>query len=273
MPARHFPDWDAFEIAARGDEPVAFCGNLSPGNVLSAYRRGIVPFPADGEYLRDINEFRYEQRVADGVIGIVGDPASDPYRVAWWCPDPRPVIGACGVHLGRNARRLLRRADLLTTANRSFERVAEQCRAGRRPRWLTDALLETMVELHRQGWAHSVEVWREGELTAGAIGVAIGRVFSGDTLFGRHPDAARVAVADLAARFAAAGGQVIDAQWDSPLLRSLGARLVPRDGYLSRLPGAATRTPLPARPLPARRLLENPSGLGPCPATPGISPE
>jgi leucyl/phenylalanyl-tRNA--protein transferase len=258
MPGSYFPDWDAFEIAAEGaDEPVAFCGDLSPGSVLSAYRRGIVPLPAADEYLRDINEFRYEQRVADGAIGIVGDPASDPYRVAWWCPDPRPVIDAGGVHLGRNVRKLLRRADVLTTADRSFERVAELCRAGRRPRWLTDALLATMVELHRQGWAHSVEVWQDAELAGGAIGVAIGRVFSGDTLFGRHPDAARIAVADLAARFAAAGGQVIDAQWDSPLLRSLGARLVPRDGYLRTLAGPATRSPLPAQPLPARRLIDS----------------
>jgi leucyl/phenylalanyl-tRNA--protein transferase len=256
MPVSYFPGWDAFEIRSRGAEsPVAFGGDLRPGSVLGAYRRGIVPFPAADDYLRDINEFRYEQRVADGLIGIVGDPASDPYRVAWWCPDPRPVIDAGGVHLGRNVRRLLRRAGLRTTANRSFERVAEQCRAGRQPRWLTDTLLETMVELHRQGWAHSIEVWHGGELAGGALGVAIGRVFSGDTLFGCSADAARVAVADLAARLAGAGGQVVDAQWDSPLLRSLGARLVPRAAYLRTLAGPAERCRIPAEPLPARRLI------------------
>ena len=223
--------------------------------MLAACRRGIVPFPAADEYLRDINEFRYEQRVADGLIGIVGDPADDPYRAAWWCPDPRPVIDVGGVHLGRNVRKLLRRGAVRTTADRSFERVAEQCRAGRQPRWLTDTLLATMVELHREGWAHSVEVWQDDELAGGALGVAIGRVFSGDTLFGRPPEAARVAVADMAARFAEAGGQVIDAQWDSPLLRSLGARLVPRDGYLRTLAGPATRSPIPVASRPARRLI------------------
>lgn len=258
MPVSYFPDWDTFEIASPGaDVPVAFCGDLSPGSVLGAYRRGIVPLPAADEYLRDINEFGYEEQVAAGVIGIVGDPGRDPYQVAWWCPDPRPVIDVGGVRLGRNARRQLRRTGLWTTADHSFQRVAEECRAGRQPCWLTDPLLATMIELHRQGWAHSVEVWRDGELAGGALGVAVGPVFSGDTLFSRRQDAARVAVADLAARFAEAGGLVIDAQWDSQFLRSLGASLVPRERFLRTLAAApATRCPLPADRRPARRLIE-----------------
>jgi leucyl/phenylalanyl-tRNA--protein transferase len=224
--------------------------------VLGAYKNGIVPFPAPDEYVRDINEFRYEEQVAAGQISLVGDRGDDPYWVAWWSPDPRPVIEIGDVHLGRNVRKQLRRDTEWTTADNAFQRVAEQCRAGRQPRWLTDPLLETMIELHRDGWAHSIEVWRDGDLIGGALGIAIGGVLSGDSMFSRYQNAARVAVADMAARFAEAGGLLIDAQWDSPFLRSLGAELIPREHYLRLLAGAAERTALPMQPFPARRLIE-----------------
>lgn len=256
MPASHYPDWESFEIAARpGDHPVAFCADLSPASVLSAYRHGIVPFPATNEYVRDIYEFRHEDQVADGTIAIVGSTHEDPYWVAWWSPDPRPVIEVGNVHLGRNVRKQLRRGDEWTTANEAFRRVAAECREGREPRWLTDTLLETMVQLHEAGWAHSIEVWRDDRLIGGAFGVGVGCVLSGDSLFGRHPNAARVAVADMAARFAQAGGVLIDAQWDTPFLRSLGAGLIPRSRYLSLLARSAERSELPRERLPARRLL------------------
>ncbi|HXL88423.1 MAG TPA: hypothetical protein VN969_05470 [Streptosporangiaceae bacterium] len=174
----------------------------------------------------------------------------------WWCPDPRPVIGVDGIHLGRNVRKQLRRNDMWTTANRSFLEVAERCRTEREPRWLTDTLLESMAELHREGWAHSIEVWLGNDLIGGALGVGIGPVLSGDSIFSRHPDAGRVAVADMAARFAQAGGLAIDAQWDSPYLRSLGAHMLPREQYLRSLAVPAQRTVLPEAPLPARRLIE-----------------
>jgi leucyl/phenylalanyl-tRNA--protein transferase len=137
----------------------------------------------------------------------------------------------------------------------AFRRVADECRTGREPRWLTDKLLETMVQLHEEGWAHSIEVWQDEELIGGAFGIGIGCVLSGDSLFSRRPDAARVAVADMAARFAQAGGAAIDAQWDTPLLRSMGAEPVPRSRYRSMLASSAGRRELPREPLPARRLL------------------
>ncbi len=112
-----------------------------------------------------------------------------------------------------------------------------------------------MVTLHEQGWAHSIEVWQDGELAGGALGIGVGFVLSGDSMFSRRPNAARIAVADMAARFAAAGGALIDAQWDSPFLRSLGAELVPRDHYLPLLAASAERRMLPRQPLPARRLI------------------
>jgi leucyl/phenylalanyl-tRNA--protein transferase len=133
--------------------------------------------------------------------------------------------------------------------------VAQECRAGREPRWFTDALLESMVNLHEEGWAHSIEVWQDGDLIGGALGVGVGSVLSGDSMFSRHPDAARIAVADMGARFAEAGGTLIDAQWDSPFLRSLGAEPMPREDYLPLLRRSAGRSVLPAQSLPARRLL------------------
>jgi leucyl/phenylalanyl-tRNA--protein transferase len=142
-----------------------------------------------------------------------------------------------------------------TTADTVFGRVAEECRTGREPRWLTDTLLRTLAELHAGGWAHSIEVWLGDTLAGGAIGIGIGGVISGDSLFGRHRGAARVAVADMAARLELAGGLLIDAQWDSPFLRSLGAEPVPREHYLPLLGHPADRIALPSGPWPARRLL------------------
>ena len=225
--------------------------------MLTAYRHGIIPFPAADEYHRTLHEVRYEDQVAAGVIGLVGDPAGDdPYAVAWWSPDPRLVLAVDQVHLGRNVRKQLRRGSAWTTADTAFERVAERCRAGREPRWLTDTLLESLVALHEKGWAHSIEVWQDDELTGGAFGVSAGLVLSGDSIFSRRPEAGRIAVADLAARFAATGGELIDAQWDGPFLRSLGAEPLSRADYLARLGRRpAERVALPGEPQPARRLL------------------
>ncbi len=258
-----YPDWESLEITPAALSwpagpglaglPAAFCADLSPASVLGAYRRGIVPMPAPDEHFRTVNEYRYEDLVADGTIAVVG--RGDPYWVAWWSPDPRPVISVSGVHLGRNVRRQLRRHDLRTTADAAFLRVAEECRAGREPRWLTDPLLATLGVLHAEGWAHSIEVWLDGDLAGGAIGIGIGRVISGDSLFGRRPGAAAIAVADMAARLAAAGGLLIDAQQDTPFLRSLGAEPMPREHYQPLLDGPAERIELPGEPLPARRLL------------------
>jgi leucyl/phenylalanyl-tRNA---protein transferase len=264
MPVSCCPDWDSFQMApCPADGPVAFCANLSPASVLSAYRNGVFPIPAADEYARNINESRYEDQVASGAIGLVGSPHDDPFRVAWWSPDPRPVIRVSDIHLGRNVRKQLRREDVRTTANRSFRRVAEECRAGRKPRWFTDELLETTMALHEQGWAHSIEVWQDGDLIGGAFGIGVGRTLSGDSLFSRRPNTARIAVADMAARFAEAGGTRIDAQWDSPFLRSLGATLITRKDYLPLLAGQAERRVLPGEPRPARRLIPGESGTPP----------
>ncbi len=260
MSASRYPDWESFTFPAppligAASQPVAFCADLSPPSVLAAYRRGIMPMPAPDDYFRAMNEVRYEDQVAAGAIAVVGDDHADPYWAAWWSPDPRLVIGLGDLHLGRNVRKRLRHDGLTTTANTAFRQVAEACRAGRAPRWLTDELLDTLAGLHRQEWAHSIEVWLGEDLVGGAMGIGIGGIMSGDSLFARHPGAAAIAVADMSARLTAAGGLLIDAQWDSPFLRSLGARPLPRDRYLKLLDRPAAQVPLPAGRLPAERLL------------------
>ncbi|MFE6747736.1 leucyl/phenylalanyl-tRNA--protein transferase [Kitasatospora purpeofusca] len=252
----------AVDVArAPADGPAAFGGDLAPGTLLAAYRHGLFPLPAADAYASAFNEARHEEAVEAGRIALLPGPAdADPYALAWWSPDPRPVLAPDGVRLGSKLARLLRnRLDWSTTADAAFEQVLAACAEGREPPWLTRDLREALTALHRLGGAHSVEVWEEGELVGGVFGIAAGPVLSLDSMFNRRPDAARVAVADLAARFAAAGGRLLDAQWDSPHVRSLGAAPQPRDRYLAALaagngPGAGTVAPLDTARLPAVRL-------------------
>ncbi|MBO1420075.1 leucyl/phenylalanyl-tRNA--protein transferase [Streptomyces sp. FH025] len=238
---------------APADGPVAFGGRLDAGELLAAYRRGLFPLPAADVYASAYNEARYGG--ADGVALLPG--GDDPYALAWWSPDPRPVLRPDGVRLpGRLARRLRNRAQRwMTTADRAFGEVLAACAEGRQPVWLTAELASALVELNALGAAHSVEVWEGEELVGGVFGVVVGPVLSLDSMFHRRSDAARVAVADLGARFGAAGGRLLDAQWDGPHVRSLGAAPMARSRYLAELAAAARTGPLPGDRLPVARLV------------------
>ncbi|MFF2656174.1 leucyl/phenylalanyl-tRNA--protein transferase [Kitasatospora sp. NPDC058032] len=262
----------ALDVArAPADGPAAFGADLAPRTLLAAYRRGLFPLPAADPYASAFNEARCERAVAAGEIALLPVPDAgpdagldaDPYALAWWSPDPRPLLAVDGVRIGRKLSRLLRnRLDWWTTADLAFGEVLAACAEGREPPWLTEELQQALTGLHRIGAAHSAEVWEEGELVGGVFGIAAGPVLSLDSMFHRRPDAARVAVADLAARFAAAGGTLLDAQWDSPHVRSLGAVPQPRARYLAALAGGAQDAeeagravgPLDTARLPAARL-------------------
>jgi leucyl/phenylalanyl-tRNA--protein transferase len=239
---------------------VAFCGDLSPAGLLAAYRRGAFPLAAPGLKRRVGKRVEYAGRVANGTVAIVG-PAdgngvpADPYWAEWYSPDPRPVIDVSAVHMIRNMRRVIARNELLTTANTSFRRVVEECRAERPAEWLTDELMASLVALHEDGWAHSAEVWLDGELVGGAVGIAAGKVISADTVFTRISNAGRIALADMAARFREAGGQLLDLQVHSPLSSSFAAEPVPRADYLKVLESSTERVALDGTELPAKRLL------------------
>lgn len=251
--------WTGIDLTRTpGDGPVAFSARTDPDALLAAYRAGAYPLPAPDDIARAMSELTHEDDVAEGRIWLVDADAGDPYSVSWWSPDPRPVLPVRGVHLGRGLTRQLRRADWTTTLDRDFERVVHACRDGRSPQWLTDDLVRSLLALHRQGRAHSVEVWEDAELVGGVFGVRVGGVLSLDSMFRLRSGAATTAVADLADRFAEAGGTVLDAQWDSPHVRGMGAAPLPRAEYLTLLAGQP-RDPDPSRPLstdprPARRL-------------------
>lgn len=240
---------------APGDGPVAFGAELGADVLLAAYHRGLFPMPAADDYASAFNEARFEEAVAAGEVALLPGAEDDPYALAWWSPDPRPVIAPGGVRLGsRLARRLRNGLHWWTSADRAFARVLAACAEGRQPPWLNARLSATLIELQERGAAHSAEVWEGEELIGGVFGVAAGPVLSLDSMFHRRPDAGRVAVADLAARFAAAGGRLLDAQWDTPHVRALGATAVPREHYLSALAAPADVGPLPTGALPAARL-------------------
>ncbi|KQV04447.1 hypothetical protein ASE03_11875 [Kitasatospora sp. Root187] len=211
--------WEELDLTdAPADAPVAFGGALDARTLLGAYRAGLFPFPAADPVLAAFNEARW----ADGPATLVG--GDDPYALAWWSPDPRPVLPVNRLRAGPRRR---------CTVGQAFDRVLEECRRDRQPVWLTDELTAALRELHRDGRAVSGEVWEDDELVGGAYGIQVGPVLSLDSMFHRRPGAGTAVLADLGARFGAVGGRLLDAQWDSPHIRSLGAELLPRERYLA----------------------------------------
>lgn len=202
---------------AQGDL-VAVGADLAPGTVLSAYRRGL--FPMDVE--------------PGGPLG-------------WWSPDPRGVIGLDQVRVSRSLRASVRRFTV--TVDRCFDEVVAACGDPGRPHgWITPAIRRAYGELHRLGWAHSVEVWTpEGEFAGGLYGVQIGGLFAGESMVHRRRDASKVALVALVELLGGADGaregRVLDVQWLTPHLASLGGVAIARREYLRRLGRALTLPP------------------------------
>ncbi len=203
---------DAFPpVSAALTEPaglLAAGGDLAPARLLAAYRRGIFPWYEDGQ------------------------------PILWWSPDPRCVLFPGDLKLSRSLRRRLRRGDFDITFDRAFDAVIRAC-AEPRPAsggtWITNDMSDAYSRLHRLGWAHSAEVWQHGRLTGGLYGVAIGRVFFGESMFSRATDASKAALASLVHALQPLGYELIDCQLPSAHLESLGARSVPRSEFLELL--------------------------------------
>ncbi|MFJ2651605.1 leucyl/phenylalanyl-tRNA--protein transferase [Streptomyces sp. NPDC087420] len=247
--------WAALNVGAGpAERPVALGGNLDPENLLAAYRKGLYPFPAETAEAAIVNELTYEAEVRSGRVKLVPG-CQDPFAISWWSPDPRPVILVDQARIQRSLRQQLRnRTDWTTTADACFEEVVRRCRVGRAQRWLTDGLLNGLSHLHRQGHAHSVEVWEGDELIGGTFGIKVGAVFSADSQFTLRSGAGKTAVADLTRRFAEAGGLAVDVQRDGDHARLIGARPMPRAQYLDLLAARGRTRPLVTRKLPAGRL-------------------
>ena len=160
--------------------------------------------------------------------------------MAWWSPDPRAVIPLDGLRVSRSLRASMRNFDV--RIDTAFEAVIDACADPRRPgRWITADIRAAYLRLHEMGWAHSVEAWSrlDGELAGGLYGVTVGGLFAGESMFHRATDASKVALVALVDSLRADGGdtseRMLDVQWLTRHLASLGAVEVSRDEYLRRL--------------------------------------
>jgi leucyl/phenylalanyl-tRNA--protein transferase len=168
-------------------------------------------------------------------------PMADPEQgtIGWFSPDPRGVMELDAFKISRSLRQRIRQGVFDVRINRHFEQVVRAC-AERNETWISDVILRSYVGLHRLGYAHSVESWREGQLVGGLYGVAIGGAFFGESMFSRERDASKVALAALVERLTLVGFTLLDTQYLTPHLARLGAVEIPRDQYLKRLREAVT---------------------------------
>ncbi|MGZ5034356.1 MAG: leucyl/phenylalanyl-tRNA--protein transferase [Usitatibacter sp.] len=179
-------------------------GDLSPARIVAAYSRGIFPWFS------------------------AGDP------ILWWSPDPRMVLFPGELKVSRSLRKTIARGVYETRVDTAFRAVMEGCaapREGQGGTWIMPEMIDAYSRLHEAGLAHSVESWRDGELVGGLYGVALGRVFFGESMFSHAPDASKVALVKLVERLRAADFRLIDCQQATAHLASLGAREIPRKAF------------------------------------------
>ncbi len=192
-------------VGADPDGPVAVGADLEPGTLLAAYRHGLFPMP----------------------VGRRG-------RIGWWSPDPRAVLPIAGFHRSRSLERSMRRFEL--RVDTCFEAVVLACGDPSRPHgWITPAIVEAYQRLHELGWAHSIEIWQDDALVGGLYGIGIGGFFAGESMFHHVTDASKAAVAGLVEIMGGTGPTLIDVQWRTPHLESLGVVEVDRSRYLHSL--------------------------------------
>jgi leucyl/phenylalanyl-tRNA--protein transferase len=181
-------------------------------------------------------------------------PSPDGDGQLWWfCPARRGVLPLDGLRLTRSLRKSMRHFEI--RVDTAFDEVVEACADPRRDGgWIDRQIQDAYGHLHGLGWAHSVEAWRDGRLAGGLYGVAIGGLFAGESMFHRERDASKVALAGLVDILRAAGDagiRLLDVQWQTPHLATLGVVELDRDDYLARLP-AALALPQPPEFAPAR---------------------
>ncbi|MEY3772894.1 MAG: leucyl/phenylalanyl-tRNA/protein transferase [Verrucomicrobiota bacterium] len=202
-----WPYGDPARAPARG--PLHVGGELDFATLLAAYRHGVFPWYSEDE------------------------------PVQWWSPNPRFVLPPGDLRVTDSLRKTMRKPGWTVTLDRAFERVMRACAAVPRPgqdgTWITEEMIAAYVELHRRGHAHSVEVSWQGELVGGLYGVAIGRIFHGESMFHTRSDASKVGFAALVGRLRTAGFQLIDCQMPTAHLASLGAAPIRRAEFLATL--------------------------------------
>jgi leucyl/phenylalanyl-tRNA--protein transferase len=200
------------------DDLIARGADLAPGTLLAAYRLGLFPMPE----------------------------ARGSSVMTWWCPAERGVLPLRGLRLTRSLAKSRRAMEI--RVDTAFEDVVAGCADPSRPDgWIEPAIATAYTELHRLGWAHSVEAWQDGELVGGLYGVAIGGLFAGESMFHRVRDASKVALVGLVELLSDehAERRLVDTQWRTPHLATLGVVELPRAAYLRAL-RVALEVPLPA---------------------------
>lgn len=191
-----------------GDELAAVSRTMNASMVLAAYRRGIFPWPVN------------------------------PRIIPWVCPKERAVFALeREPSWSRSLRKTVRRGEFTVTFDRAFDRVIQGCATAREGgTWITPVVTQTYIELHRLGWAHSVECWSDdGELAGGLYGLAFDGVFAGESMFHRRTDASKVAFVHLVERLRERGFSLLDAQVRTDHLVSLGCEVISRSEFLDRL--------------------------------------
>jgi leucyl/phenylalanyl-tRNA--protein transferase len=179
-------------------------GDLSSERLLRAYRLGIFPWYSEGE------------------------------PIMWWSPDPRMVLFPEELKVGRSLAKTLRKPGYETRADSAFAAVIDACsepRPRQRGTWITAAMKQAYCRLHALGVAHSVETWRDGELIGGLYGIALGRMFFGESMFSRASDASKIALVALVQHLRQWQFGLIDCQMNTPLLASFGAREIRRSRF------------------------------------------
>jgi leucyl/phenylalanyl-tRNA--protein transferase len=189
---------------------VAIGGDLKPERVMLAYRKGIFPWFESDDFL------------------------------LWWSPDPRMILFPDQIKISKSMRSVLRKKQFEVTFNKAFDDVVEACakvkRFGQNGTWITSGLMEVYSTLHRQGHAHSVEVWREGVLVGGLYGIDLGTVFCGESMFSKANNASKIALISLAKELKKNNYKLIDCQVPTQHLASMGAESISRTEFLTYLP-------------------------------------
>lgn len=192
--------------------------NLSPGVLLSAYETGIFPWFGPGE------------------------------PILWWSPDPRFVLFPRELHVPQSLKRQLRKTPFAYTWDTRFEEVIDYCsslpRPGQNGTWITPEMVGAYRDLHRLGYAHSLEVWRGEELAGGLYGVSLGKIFFGESMFSLVSGASKAAFVVLTRTLEEQGFDLVDCQVHTPHLEALGAREIPRGDFLDLLSRAAGKETL-----------------------------
>ena len=194
--------------SAESDGLLAMGGDLSTDRLLLAYRKGIFPW-YEGEH------------------------------ILWWCPDPRFVLFPEEIKISKLITSLINKNEFEFTINKDFSKVIHECkkivRPGQSGTWITDEVEKAYTHMHSLGYAHSAEVWKDGELVGGLYGIKIGKVFFGESMFSKTSNASKIAFTRYVQQLTAEGIKMIDCQVYTSYLESFGARMIAREKFIELL--------------------------------------